>query len=98
MPKDYDVATSARPEQVRQIFGERRTIAVELRPNERAEARQIVRSLRELPGWDAVLLRTKPLIARPAIPRDLVGRVRLRTARSGAHPGASRRATARALP
>jgi poly(A) polymerase len=27
-PKDYDVATSARPEQVRQIFGERRTIAI----------------------------------------------------------------------
>jgi len=27
-PKDFDVATSARPEQVRQIFGERRTIAV----------------------------------------------------------------------
>lgn len=28
VPKDFDVATSARPEQVRQIFGERRTIAV----------------------------------------------------------------------
>jgi hypothetical protein len=38
----------------------------------------------ELPGWEAVLLRTKPLIARPAIPRDLAGRVRVRTARNGA--------------
>jgi poly(A) polymerase len=28
IPKDFDVATSARPEQVRQIFGERRTVAV----------------------------------------------------------------------
>lgn len=27
-PKDYDVATSARPEQVRQLFGPRRTLAV----------------------------------------------------------------------
>ncbi|MBI1312644.1 CCA tRNA nucleotidyltransferase [bacterium] len=27
-PKDYDVATSARPEQVREVFGRRRTLAV----------------------------------------------------------------------
>ncbi|MCA9236181.1 MAG: CCA tRNA nucleotidyltransferase [Planctomycetales bacterium] len=27
-PKDYDVATSARPEQVREIFGKRRTLAI----------------------------------------------------------------------
>ena len=66
-----------RPEQ------KRRTIAVELRPNERATAREIVKALRELPGWEVMLLRTKPLIGRPAIPRDLAGRVHLRTARSG---------------
>jgi poly(A) polymerase len=28
LPKDYDVATSARPEEVREIFGRRRTVAV----------------------------------------------------------------------
>ncbi|NOZ38952.1 MAG: CCA tRNA nucleotidyltransferase [Planctomycetes bacterium] len=28
MPKDYDVATSARPEQVRELFGHRRTLAI----------------------------------------------------------------------
>lgn len=28
LPKDYDVATSARPEQIRELFGQRRTIAV----------------------------------------------------------------------
>lgn len=27
-PKDYDVATSARPDQVRQVFGKRRTLAI----------------------------------------------------------------------
>ena len=27
-PKDYDVATSARPEQIRQVFGQRRTLAL----------------------------------------------------------------------
>ena len=61
----------------------RRTIVVELRPNERAVARGVLHQLRELEGWDAIFLRTRPLIGRPAIPRDLVGRVRLRTARDG---------------
>src|SRR4051812_24065098 len=27
-PKDYDVATSARPEQIRDLFGRRRTLAI----------------------------------------------------------------------
>ena len=58
-----------------------KTIVVELRPNERVVARGIVRTLRELPGWDVVLLRTRPLIGRPAIPRDLADRVHVRTAR-----------------
>lgn len=28
IPKDYDVATNARPEQVREVFGTRRTLAI----------------------------------------------------------------------
>jgi predicted metal-dependent phosphoesterase TrpH/glycosyltransferase involved in cell wall biosynthesis len=58
-----------------------RTIVLELRPNERAVARAVMRTLRELPGWKLLLLRTRPLIARPAIPRDLATRVHVRTAR-----------------
>ena len=58
-------------------------IVVELRPNERALGRAVLRALRELPGWQAVLLRTTPLVARPAIPRDLADRVHVRTARDG---------------
>ncbi|HVV57146.1 MAG TPA: glycosyltransferase [Gaiellaceae bacterium] len=61
-----------------------RTIVVELRPNERAVARGVVHQLHELEGWEAILLRTRPLIGRPAIPRSLVGRVHVRTARDGA--------------
>ena len=60
------------------------TIVVELRPNERVVARGVLRALRELPGWEVVLLRTTPLIGRPAIPRDLAARVHVRTARDGA--------------
>jgi hypothetical protein len=62
----------------------RNRITVELRPNERASARGILHALRELPEWEAVLVRTTPLVARPAIPRDLAGRVSARTARDGA--------------
>jgi predicted metal-dependent phosphoesterase TrpH/glycosyltransferase involved in cell wall biosynthesis len=60
-----------------------RTIVVELRPNERALARCVLHALLDLPDWEAILLRTRPLIARPAIPRELVDRVRIRTARDG---------------
>src|SRR5262249_2700372 len=40
--------------------------------------------LAELPEWELVLLRTKPLTGRPTIPRQLRDRVHLRTARDGA--------------
>jgi hypothetical protein len=59
-------------------------IVVELRPNERVVARGILLALDELPGWEVVLLRTRPLIGRPAIPRRLASRVTLRTARDAA--------------
>ena len=56
-------------------------IVVELRPQERIVARGVLHALSELDGWEAVLLRTRPLIGRPAIPRALQGRVHVRTAR-----------------
>jgi predicted metal-dependent phosphoesterase TrpH len=59
-------------------------IVVELRPNEREVARGVLHAVRELPEWDVVLLRTRPLIGRPAIPRDLAPRVHLRTAKDAA--------------
>ena len=83
-PGDYRILSPGVDLQLFEPAPKSRTIAVELRPNERAVARGILRELRELPGWEAMLLRTKPLIGRPAIPRDLVGRVHLRTVRSGA--------------
>src|SRR5262245_33234438 len=76
----------------------RSLIVVELRPNERAAARSGLPTLRELPGWEAVLLRTKPLISRPAIPRDLAARVHVRTARDGASRAALLNETAIFVP
>jgi predicted metal-dependent phosphoesterase TrpH len=57
-----------------------RRIVLEWRPAERAAARAYLRALEELPGWELVLLRTKPLMSRPYVPRRLRGRVLVRTA------------------
>jgi len=61
-----------------------RRIVLELRPNERGLARSVLRALRDLPEWELVLLRTKPLSGRPSIPSALRKQVHARLARSGA--------------
>jgi predicted metal-dependent phosphoesterase TrpH len=61
----------------------RSLIVLEWRPNERALVGGVFRTLEELPGWELVLLRTKPLAGRPSIPRALRDRVHVRTARDG---------------
>ncbi len=59
----------------------RQLIAAEWRSTERAVARSLIRVMRELEGWELLLLRTKPLAGRPSVPRDLRGRVHVRTVR-----------------
>jgi predicted metal-dependent phosphoesterase TrpH len=83
-PGDYRIVPPGIDPTLFAPAAKRRLIVVELRPNERAIARSVLHALRELSGWEVVLLRTKPLITRPAIPRDLATRVRVRTARDGA--------------
>jgi predicted metal-dependent phosphoesterase TrpH len=61
----------------------RNLIVLEWRPNERPLVRSVLRALTELPDWELVLLRTKPLTGRPTIPRALRDRVHVRTARDG---------------
>jgi predicted metal-dependent phosphoesterase TrpH len=64
--------------------GEKRKLAVvEWRPGDRALARTAVRVLPELPEWELVILRTKPLSGRPTIAPSLRDRVRVRTLRDG---------------
>jgi predicted metal-dependent phosphoesterase TrpH len=70
-----------------ELFGtgqKRRSVVLEWRPNERALVRGVLRALADLPDWELVLLRTKPLTGRPTIPRALRDRVHVRTARDGA--------------
>ena len=83
-PGDYRVLSPGVDAGLFSPTAKRKRIVVELRPNEREVARGVLHAARELPEWEVVLLRTRPLIGRPAIPRDLATRVHLRTARDGA--------------
>ncbi|MDQ3670851.1 MAG: glycosyltransferase [Actinomycetota bacterium] len=56
-------------------------IAVELEPAGRGMTRAVARLLHELPGWELMLLHTKPLGFRPAIPRSLRKRSHVRLVR-----------------
>jgi predicted metal-dependent phosphoesterase TrpH/glycosyltransferase involved in cell wall biosynthesis len=51
----------------------------EWRADELPRARVALRALRDLPGWELVLLRTKPLAGRPYVPLAVRGRVRVKT-------------------
>src|ERR671931_325976 len=53
---------------------------LEWRADELSRARAALRALRELPGWELVLLRTRPLAGRPYVPLALRGRVHVKTA------------------
>jgi predicted metal-dependent phosphoesterase TrpH/glycosyltransferase involved in cell wall biosynthesis len=61
----------------------RRLIVVEWRPAGRPVARAVLRALRDLPGWEVAFVRTRPLFGRPFVPRSVVGRVTVRTLRTG---------------
>jgi glycosyltransferase involved in cell wall biosynthesis len=62
----------------------RNVIVLEWRQSERPLLRALVRELLSFPGWELVLLRTRPLASRPTPPRALRGRVHVRSAFDGA--------------
>jgi predicted metal-dependent phosphoesterase TrpH len=82
-PGQYRVVSEGVDLELFQPAGKRNLIVLEWRPNERALVRSAFRELTELPDWELVLLRTKPLTGRPTIPRMLRDRVHVRTARDG---------------
>ncbi len=59
----------------------REVIALELEPGSRAVTRAVARLLRDLPGWELLLLHTKPLGFRPAVPLAVRKRVHVRSVR-----------------
>jgi predicted metal-dependent phosphoesterase TrpH/glycosyltransferase involved in cell wall biosynthesis len=58
----------------------RKLVVVEWRQAERPLLRALVRELAQQRDWELLLLRTRPLGGRPALPRTLRGRVHVRTA------------------
>jgi predicted metal-dependent phosphoesterase TrpH len=82
LPGDYRVVFPGVDAELFQPCSKRKLVVLEWRPGERL-ARSVLRELRELPDWELVMLRTKPLSGRPTIPRTLAGRVSVRTARDG---------------
>jgi predicted metal-dependent phosphoesterase TrpH/glycosyltransferase involved in cell wall biosynthesis len=58
----------------------RRRFVFEWRAEEAHRAGVVFRLLGELPGWELVLLRTRPLAGRPYVPRAVRDRVHVRTA------------------
>ncbi|HKB93748.1 MAG TPA: glycosyltransferase [Gaiellaceae bacterium] len=62
----------------------RKTVVVEWRQTERPLLRAVARELAEAADWDLVVLRTRPLSGRPALPRALRGRARVRSGFDGA--------------
>src|SRR4051812_42112292 len=73
-PGAYRIVPEGVDLQLFQPGRKRKLVVVEWRPNERALTRGIFRELLELPDWELVLLRTKPLTGRPSIPRALRAR------------------------
>ena len=59
-------------------------VVLEWREGERPLLRALVHELEKQPGWELVLLRTRTPASRPAVSRRLRGRMRVRTATSGA--------------
>jgi predicted metal-dependent phosphoesterase TrpH len=82
-PGEYEVIPEGVDTELFRPGEKRRLIVLEWRPTERQHTRAVLRTMRELPGWELVLLRTKPLTGRPYVPRDLADRVSVRTARDG---------------
>ena len=85
-PGDYRVVSPGVDTELFRPGKKRKLVAIELHSASKGGgslpvARAALRSLKELPGWDAVLLRTKPLSTRPGIPLALRDRVRVRSGR-----------------
>jgi predicted metal-dependent phosphoesterase TrpH/glycosyltransferase involved in cell wall biosynthesis len=83
-PGDYTVVSEGVDPELFAPARKRKLIALEWRPVEAALARAAVRTMRELPDWELVLMRTRPLTARPYVPRTVLERVSVRSARQGA--------------
>jgi predicted metal-dependent phosphoesterase TrpH/glycosyltransferase involved in cell wall biosynthesis len=80
-PGDYRVLSPGVDVELFSPGKKRNLVAIELHSGSLPVARAALRSLKALPDWEAVLLRTKPLSTRPGIPLALRDRVHVRSGR-----------------
>ena len=80
-PGDYRIVSPGVDTELFKPGEKRKLVAIELHSGSLPVARAALRSLRDLPGWEAVLVRTKPLSTRPGIPLSLRDRVYVRSGR-----------------
>ena len=80
-PGDYRILSPGVDTDLFRPGAKRKLVVIELHSGSLPVARTALRALKELPGWEAVLLRTKPLSTRPGIPIALRERVRVRSGR-----------------
>src|SRR4029453_17705696 len=83
-PGDYRVVSPGVDVELFQPAAKRKLAVLEWRGGGRRPVRAVLRVLPELPDWELVIMRTKPLTSRPTIPISLRDRVRVRTLRDGA--------------
>jgi predicted metal-dependent phosphoesterase TrpH/glycosyltransferase involved in cell wall biosynthesis len=83
-PGDYRILSPGVDTELFRPGTKRRLVAIELHSGSLPVARAALRSLKDLPGWEAVLMRTKPLSTRPGIPLALRDRVQVRSGRTPA--------------
>ncbi|MBX5474173.1 MAG: glycosyltransferase [Thermoleophilia bacterium] len=79
-PGRYEVVPVGVEPPVLRVAEKRRRVVLEWRQAERPLLRALVRELAAQPGWELVLLRTRPLGGRPPLSRLLRGRIHVRTA------------------
>ena len=83
-PGTYEVVSAGVDLDVFRPARKRNLVVVETSAAGLTVVRAAMRALRSLPGWDAILLRTARLAARPTIPVRLRDRIHVRTAVTGA--------------
>ncbi|MBA2361085.1 MAG: glycosyltransferase [Actinobacteria bacterium] len=83
-PGEYQVVPIGVDTELFHPMRKRDVVVCEWRPGERLLLKGLASIMRELPGWELTLLRTKPLTGRPSVPASLRGRVRVRTGRTAA--------------
>jgi predicted metal-dependent phosphoesterase TrpH len=80
-PGEYRVISEGVDTSLFEPAEKRQLIVLEWRQTDRPLLQAALHTLGELHDWRLTLLRTKPLTTRPYVPRTLIGRVDVRTAR-----------------